>query len=128
MLEWTEIDSNGDITSPLALKILGATTGDEAALALCGELDLATAPDFERAWEQMLRAPIAALMIDLADLEFLDSSGLRALNDARVATEARQVRFSLFAPSSAVRRVFEVTGMGSLFDIRRESPGERAAS
>ena len=69
-----------------------------------GELDCATAPQLELRLRALagLGHPVS---IDLADVSFMDSSGLRLLLDAHRAAERDGRTFELRRPSPAVRRV-----------------------
>jgi anti-anti-sigma factor len=62
------------------------------------------------------------LVLDLTDLEFLDSSGLRAMIQAATSLQGRG-RLVLESPRQAVRRLFEVSGVDKLqaLEIRDES-------
>ena len=75
-----------------------------------GELDIDTMPIL-RAWCARLRGDgMRHLVVDLRQLEFIDSSGVRCILD--LASEARLDGFSLalIPGSRAVQRVFELTG------------------
>ena len=82
-------------------------------LMLSGELDMATAPDFERA---MLRALGAKrpILLDLTRLSFIDSAGLWAITLGHTACRRRGIALSIASGVGAVRQVFEATG---LFDV-----------
>jgi anti-sigma B factor antagonist len=91
-------------------------------MAVAGELDVATAPEFEEA----LRAQLAAapVRLDLRGLSFMSSSGIRAL-DAILRDVAAHRWALVIEPTmqAAVRQVIELTGMtGALpFDAPRET-------
>ncbi|TMM03436.1 MAG: STAS domain-containing protein, partial [Actinobacteria bacterium] len=51
--------------------------GDRLLVTVAGELDLTTAPDLEELL--LASAPYVDLELDLAELAFIDSSGLRLL-------------------------------------------------
>jgi anti-anti-sigma factor len=65
-----------------------------------------------------LTLPIDRLAIDLHDVEFVDSSGLNVLNDARLATKRRDMALVLVSPAPCVRRLLDLTAMTDRFDIR----------
>jgi anti-anti-sigma factor len=80
-------------------------------LALSGELDLASAPALEGRLAQ-LRGERQSVHLDLAKLEFIDSTGIRLLIDA--LNDARQDGWNLeIGPelSPPVSRVFELVWM-----------------
>jgi anti-anti-sigma factor len=72
-----------------------------------GELDVATAP----ALAQRLRALTElghAVVVDLAEVSFMDSSGLRVLLQARQDADRDGRALELRRPSPAVRRVIDL--------------------
>ena len=77
-----------------------------------GELDIATAPELV-AMLTRLRRLGHAVVLDLAEVTFMDSTGLTTLMDAHFQAERNGWSFSVQRPSHAVRRVFELAGIGS---------------
>jgi anti-sigma B factor antagonist len=61
-----------------------------------------------------LRSLGHAVMLDLAEVTFIDSTGLSALMDAHFASERNGWEFSVRHPSAAVRRVVELAGVGQV--------------
>lgn len=90
-------------------------------LALLGDLDLVSA---DRAWMfiDALLYPGALLVLNLTDLDFTDSSGLRIL--LRTQHQAAELGASvcLAAPGRGLRHLFDLTGMTDQFDIRPDVP------
>jgi anti-anti-sigma factor len=87
-------------------------------LSVHGYVDLATSPRLGHRIGKALTLPVDRIAIDLRDVEFIDSSGLHVLNDARLATLERQIDLVLISPSRCVRRVLDLCAMTDLFDIR----------
>jgi len=104
-------------TPPVELVITTESGADALVLALYGELDLATAPVFERQLEHARSTRPECLVVDLSGLQFMDSSGLHALLRAtRPAPESGQ-QLQLLRGSRAIERVFELTGTAGLFSF-----------
>ncbi|GHJ52897.1 hypothetical protein Nm8I071_22040 [Nonomuraea sp. TT08I-71] len=81
-------------------------------LALSGELDMASADAFQERVQQALASDRPEqLIIDLAALTFCDSTGIRALVDARAAVLACEVAFQVVNPRGVTHRVMRVTGV-----------------
>jgi anti-anti-sigma factor len=82
--------------------------GDTRTIALCGELDLANASTAESALRDLLEAGVP-VVVDMRELEFIDSTGIAMLVSALNDDEPR----IKFIPSSApaVSRVLELTGL-----------------
>lgn len=78
---------------------------------VAGELDAATAPGLGDLLQPLVGQPNASVVVNLADVTFMDSSGLRAL--VRAANSARDGGGSLVLAraSGAVTRLLEVTGL-----------------
>ena len=78
-----------------------------------GELDLASAPTLWAALEPALGGGRRAVVMDLSRLTFSDCAGLRPIRRAlRMATE-RGTDVQLRDAIPAVRRVLELTGLGT---------------
>ena len=85
-------------------------------VSVAGELDLATADEFSRAVRCGLTT--GAVVIDLREVTFMDSSGVRALNTAlhESANRDRELRVSGRMQPSVVQ-VLEMTGMLGLLPM-----------
>jgi anti-anti-sigma factor len=82
-------------------------------LVMRGELDLAAAAKI-RSHVEAARG--CALVIDLAAVTFLDSSGLRELLNARDLGERHGTRLVLAGVPERVQRLLHLTGTGALFE------------
>jgi anti-sigma B factor antagonist len=90
-----------------------------AVIALAGELDLAGTGALESDIERVLaHARPDTVVLDLRDLAFMDSSGLRVIAafDARARSEG-DWRFVLVRGRPAVHRVFEITRLVDRLDF-----------
>ena len=77
-----------------------------------GEIDAASSPQLQAAFAAA--GPDADIALDLSAVTFIDSSALRVITSARrEATEAGHT-LEVTTASVAVRRIFEMTGLGSL--------------
>ncbi|HEX4692017.1 MAG TPA: STAS domain-containing protein [Solirubrobacteraceae bacterium] len=79
--------------------------GDRAWIALHGELDLATV-DEVRARLDALRAEGRPVVLDLDQLTFMDSTGIRLVLEAVRHRERDGWRFEVTRGSTAVQRIF----------------------
>lgn len=93
--------------------------GSEILLRASGALDLDTSGRLRAAGATALRQAATAptLTVDLAEVTFLDSTGLGVL--VTLWHEARNAggEFHVARPSPAVTRVLEITGVDALFDL-----------
>ena len=85
----------------------------DRTLILHGELDIATAPHLVELLER-LRHFGHAVTLDLAEVTFMDSTGLTTLMDAYAQAERNGWSFSVRRPSPAVTRVFDLAGVRRL--------------
>lgn len=95
-------------SAPLEVRRVDDPLG--AVLVLRGELDLATVPLLQEHLDRAMRSG-AAVLIDLAGLRFIDSSGLRVLLRADRQLRACNGQLALLGGSRAVYRIFELAGM-----------------
>jgi anti-sigma B factor antagonist len=93
------------------LSVKTRAEGRRHTLVLAGELDLATAPELDAMTEQVCADGAGELVLDLRELAFIDSSGLRAILRAWQHCEAHRCELFLTSGSPAVQRLFELTGL-----------------
>lgn len=91
-------------------------------LRLAGELDLAGEPAVQEALAPLLGGE--DVLVDISDLSFIDSSGVRAL--LRAASGMRgEAQLILHRPSAPVMRVFELMRLDAVPNVQiREPPTE----
>jgi stage II sporulation protein AA (anti-sigma F factor antagonist) len=84
---------------------------DTAVVSVGGELDIETATQLHHHLAGQLLQGRRHLVLDLSSLDFMDSSGLNIL--IRAARDAREAEgdLHLVAPTPAVRRILEITGL-----------------
>jgi anti-anti-sigma factor len=82
----------------------------ERILALSGELDIAGAGEFEDAIAAALGAG-GRVTIDLGELEFIDSSGLRVLLAFHKTSLREGFEYSVIAGPPQVHRAFVLCGL-----------------
>lgn len=81
-----------------------------------GEIDLSTAPQFER--ELMESANNGApLIVDLCDVEFMDSTGIGVLVRTSKKLTEQNAAMSLVCAKGPVRKVLEVSGLDGVIPL-----------
>ena len=89
---------------------------DATVVVPAGELDLATAPALEHALTRAFATAAAErVVLDLRELEFIDSSGLRTLLTARRRADDAGANFSLVAGHRGLERTLEIAGVHKVF-------------
>lgn len=87
----------------------------DGVIHVSGDLDAQTSAALDEVISAMLADGAAEVVFDLAELEFLDSSGLRSMVLAR--GPQGDGRVVLRSPSSSVSRLLEITGLSEVFVI-----------
>ncbi len=77
-------------------------------LKLIGQLDTDTAPQMGALIARLQHAPPEALILDLQDLNYISSAGLRCVFQLKKLMENKNSRFVIFQPSPQVRKVFDI--------------------
>jgi anti-sigma B factor antagonist len=89
-------------------------------ISLSGDLDAHTAPQLDEAINELVRNGEQRIVLRMADVGFVDSSGLRSMIRAR--NEGDQERDVVIqSPSQATLRLLEITGMTEHFVIEPAS-------
>ena len=103
--------------TPPGLQIHEERKDDVLVLAPSGRIDAVTSDDLERRLLALVAARGARLVIDLAEVEYISSAGLRVL--LRLAKKAKEQsgRVVLSSLGPAVRQVFELAGFLTLFEV-----------
>lgn len=101
------------MSEPAGLSVeVAVISSDAAIMTVCGELDADTGLVLQHQLAGQVVHGRRHLVLDLADVPFMDSSGLRVI--VRTVNEVRKMdgSLSLAAPSQVVRRVLDLTGIG----------------
>lgn len=102
-------------------KCLTMTTADDGTLIVAGDIDMAGGPLLEQAMVERDAELAAAgggdVVVELADVSFMDSSGLRSLLAARRRAAGRHAQLELKSVGRDLIRLFETTGTLGQFKI-----------
>jgi anti-sigma B factor antagonist len=97
-------------------------------LRLAGELDLGTAPQLKQAVDAYARTG-QTIVIDLREVDFVDSMGLAALVRVRHRAVSRGAVLRLVAPAQPAWAVFTLTGLDRVFEwVEGDDPLAEPAS
>jgi len=99
---------------PLAfgeLTVAADRTGDVHCIRLTGELDIDTADRVEAELARAEAGDARVIVLDLAGLTFMDSTGVRLVLEAHARSRADSNRLRLRRGPAAVQRVFELSGV-----------------
>ena len=93
-------------------------TPDCTFVCPAGELDLAVTGRIEREVRALLAAGCPVIVLDLRELTFIDSNGVRELLRSREAARDSGARLELMLVPGAVTRALEVCEVRDVFDVR----------
>jgi anti-anti-sigma factor len=101
---------------PPQLTIRATHAGDTSTLTLTGEIDLVSSTRLNRELDTLLDRvpPPVRLRIDLADVAFMDTTGVAVLLKARRRALELDCRFVVSSTSPTIARLFEITGLAGL--------------
>ncbi|WP_392673173.1 STAS domain-containing protein [Streptomyces sp. LN785] len=99
--------------SPLTITARDAATGP--VLEITGELDRTTAPELRQAADSLTPVTGQLLVLDLAGLEFSDSSGIAALLAARTPATEQSAETALTAVPANTARILRLVGLDRVF-------------
>jgi anti-sigma B factor antagonist len=105
------------------LRIEVAQDGSTAVIRLYGELDLAAAPTLNAELETAGATGVSAIVVDLTELEFMDSTGLRAILLAHERCGEYGQRFAIVPGGRQVARLLEIARVEDHLDLI-SSPAE----
>jgi len=96
-------------------------------IVLTGELDVSTVPEFNKRMSELRHQGFHSIVLDLAGVTFMDSTGLHALVQAKRTIHERGIRVIL-VPSPQVRRTLELVFPEPLFAARLDTVEEALAA
>ena len=86
---------------------------NEGELQLIGRLDTNTSPDAEKIFTDVA-GRFESLTLDMAQLDYVSSAGLRALKRVHVAMRQKGGTLAVKNVTKAVMEVFEITGFAGM--------------
>ena len=108
--------------------VLGVqTSGKACVVRLGGELDLYNAHRVRQALADACRDSPERVVVDLGEVEFIDSTALGTLIEARTQLDNRRA-LMLAAPGVETRRALEISGLDRHFTVHDTVPEALAAT
>lgn len=99
------------------MKILEQKIGNVNIISLSGRLDAYSANDLERKLDSLIDADQVQLVVNLGQLEYMSSSGLRVLLAALKKVRKQQGDIKLACLKPYIKEVFDIAGFTQLFTI-----------
>jgi anti-anti-sigma factor len=91
--------------------------GSAWVVAASGELDLRTSPVLEERLERVWGTDAELVILDMRQVEFMDSTGLRVLLGAHQRANETGRRFALVRGAEQVERVLTLTGVRDMLTV-----------
>lgn len=102
--------------------------GQAYVLAVSGELDLAAASSLEGELNQALESGSQVIVIDLQNLEFIDSTGLSVLVRAHQRAQESNLQLGLVNPGAQVERLLSLTGLAERLALQQSAQDQLSQS
>ena len=90
---------------------------DTHVVAISGEIDLFTAPEFKQRMSKPIDDGIAKLVVDLSATTFIDSSSLGVLIGAHRRLKQRHGSLVVVCDNDAIVKTFKITGLDGVFTL-----------
>jgi anti-sigma B factor antagonist len=101
------------------MQIATQEQGQVAIVAVNGRVDSATAPDLENALKKLVETEKTQIVLDLMDVEYMSSAGLRAMVSTLKSVKRVNGDLRVANPSPRVDEVLRLAGLTSIFAIYR---------
>lgn len=106
-----EYSADSEQATQDGLRIEQARDGGRMTLDLAGDLDMYASQRLMQELRQALEQPIDELQINAANLDFIDSAGLRAVLWAQSEAQSKGMAFRVTAVSRVAERVIDLAGL-----------------
>ncbi len=110
-------------SSQLSLEV--QREGDAAIVVVRGDIDLSTLSKATAALDGA-RAGARSVVIDLREVGFMDTSGLRLIIEEQRRAAATGYRFAVIRGSARVQRLFEIAGLSGEDELFVDGPPHSA--
>jgi anti-sigma B factor antagonist len=95
------------------------TEPDTAVVALEGEVDIYSAPQFKEALLAGIEDGATTIIVDLGRVTFIDSTALGVLVSGAKRVRPKNGRLDIVCTDENITRIFEITGLDRIFGIYR---------
>jgi|MudIll2142460700_1097286.scaffolds.fasta_scaffold1824717_1 anti-anti-sigma factor len=93
------------------------TLGPVTVLSISGSIDSTTFFDFIKEAEEVIKSGHARLVVDLGDVDFVSSGGLKALQTIAIRAVSHDGKMVLSCVGKEVSEVLSTTGFDKILDI-----------
>jgi anti-anti-sigma factor len=107
-------DAGADPVGPPGFSVEVCPERSVVRVCPVGEVDLSTVGEVRAQIEELKSAGFTRVVLDLREVTFLDSTGLRLMLEEQASSRADGWEFAVIDGSTAVQRLFDVTGLRSM--------------
>jgi anti-sigma B factor antagonist len=100
------------------LTLATRTEGDRMVLEIGGEVDVYTAPKMREQIVDLVSTGHHHLIVDMENVEFLDSTGLGVLVGGLKRVRAHDGSLQVVCTQERILKIFRITGLTKVFPIR----------
>jgi anti-anti-sigma factor len=100
-----------------SMELITEKQGEVVVFKLKGRLDTLTAPEFEEKCLKWLEAGENSFAVDLGELDYISSAGIRSMLVIAKKLHAREGGLAFSRLSGMVEKVFNITGIYSMFPV-----------
>jgi anti-sigma B factor antagonist len=118
----------GAAFDPLDFDVRSEVHDPATVVAVRGEVDMNTAPRLEETLLAACDAAPQSLVLDLCEVEFIDSSALRVIILAAERLETSGRRLHVACAAGPIRRLLELTGVAVMVEIHENGARAIAAA
>jgi anti-sigma B factor antagonist len=97
-------------TTPEDFRVHITPDREQVIVRAVGEVDLSTANEIEGPVVELLNSGFEQVILDLREVTFMDSSGIRVLISGHQHAEVRGARLSIIVGTSRIRQTLELSG------------------
>lgn len=102
----------------MELTVTSRQEGACTVISVSGEIDVYTAPSLKERLNELVADGHYELVVDMAGVEFLDSTGLGVLVGGLKRVRSHDGTLSLVCAQEKILKVFRITGLTKVFPIR----------
>jgi anti-anti-sigma factor len=95
--------------------IASRQVGEKVVLLVAGRMDAENAPEFTKECESWISKGIISLVVDVGDLSYVSSMGLRSFMAIGKTLQDKAGKLSICRQTGLVKQVFEITRMNIIF-------------
>jgi anti-sigma B factor antagonist len=99
------------------MEILTSAQGNVSVIEVKGRVDTTTAPQLGEALNEQIGAGHRFLVLDLVNVDYMSSAGLRELVNAYKKASRLAGDLRLVQPSERVQEILEIAGLDSVFRV-----------